>query len=296
LRGYGHGPTWRVEIDPPGRFVGTYYEETCKAAEMIWSLKQGPLHVLYSGGMDSEYVISVFRSLGMKVTPVIMRMKSNTGSYYNNHDLKYAFKYCQNNSLSYQIVDLNFDNFVKSGEMLDIANSCQCARYEGVAPLWLAKQINGTVITGNDPPLVLGMPYGYCLEELEVIHSQLTYWKSNNIHGTPFFLSYTSDMMLSFLQDIAIQEFVKKPIDYLVKDRALLAIDTNTVKSRVFNNQDKFIIEPRQKYTGYEYIENSRISAHANITLANQNRSKWEGACYYNYHTLIDRLSQLTYD
>lgn len=290
MRGYDNGNMWRVEIDPPHIIPKSYYEEACKAAEIIWSQKQGELHVLYSGGMDSEYVISVFKSLGMNVIPVIMKLKSKTG-YYNKHDLDYAFKFCTNTNLSYQTYELDFDKFIKSGEALSIINSCQCSRYEMAASMWLASQVNGTVITGNDPPTVLGMPFGYCLEELEVSHSQLTYWRNNNIEGTPFFLEYTPEMLLSFLQDTAIIKFVQQPIDYVYKNRSFNAISTDTVKVSVFNNQDKFVIEPRTKYTGYETIQTSAIASHENALLANQNKALWDGKCYYDYRVLMNKLT-----
>lgn len=290
LRGYGNGNTWRVEIDPPRNNPLSYYEEACKAAEIIWSQKQGELHVLYSGGMDSEYVISVFKSLGMRVTPVIMKLKSKTG-YYNQHDLDYAFRFCANNNLSYQLYELDFDKFIDSGEALSIVNSCRCARYEMAAAMWLASQVNGTVITGNDPPTILGMPFGYCLEEIEVSHSQLTYWKNNNINGTPFFLEYTSGMLLSFLKDTSIQDFVKRPIEYAYKDKSFNAISTDIVKVNVYNNQNKFVIEPRTKYTGYETIQNSIVASHQNVALANKNKTVWDGKCYYDYATLMNKLT-----
>ena len=147
---------------------------------------------------------------------------------------------------------------------------------------------------GNDPPLVLGMPFGYCVEELQSIHSQLRFWKKNNIHGTPFFLAHTPEMALSFLQDDVIREFVKRPIEYTYKDKSLMAISSDIVKVNIFNKQEKFVIEPRVKYNGFEYIQKARISTHANIKLANANKDKWEGACYHDYHTLLDRLSTHT--
>ena len=52
-------------MDPPSRAVGTYFEETIKTAELIWEQKSGPLHLCYSGGLDSKFVLAVLRHIGI---------------------------------------------------------------------------------------------------------------------------------------------------------------------------------------------------------------------------------------
>ena len=95
IRANGTGPSWQLEIDPlPSKF-NNFYVESCRAAEEIYDLRQGKVHIMYSGGIDSEHCLSVFLSLGMDVTPVIIRL--NPG--HNDHDTAYAFKFCQSKLL-----------------------------------------------------------------------------------------------------------------------------------------------------------------------------------------------------
>ena len=162
IDGTGNGPTWHVKIRPPSRIVRPYYRETALAAELIWEKKLGKIHVCLSGGMDSEYALAVFQSLGMEAIPVILRTK------YNAHDIKYAFKYCENNNLSPIVIDLDFDYFVKSGQFLDIATKTNCAAYQYIATMWLTNLIGGTVITGEtDPHLYLGKDGKWYVDEIE---------------------------------------------------------------------------------------------------------------------------------
>lgn len=283
LRGYGNGTTWRVEIDPPSRPVKSYYEETCIAAEMVWSRKQGNLNVLYSGGMDSEYVINVFLSMGMRVTPVIMKL----GPDYNYHDFNNAIKFCRERDISFTVVDLDFEKFVET-QLLEILERNQSGRYQMAATMWLASQVDGTVITGNDPPLLVQRkpwkqhPHGIFLEELEVIHSQFNCWKNDGIYGTPFFLSYTPEMMLAILKEQTYVDFATGRHNHAT---------TDAVKINVFNNQNKFAMEPRTKYTGYETIERSNIFAHSNIQDTVKKLLKWRGITYFKYDALVDRLT-----
>jgi hypothetical protein len=278
LRGSGHGDTWNVEIDPPGRPVKSYFEETVIAAEMIWENRQGPLYICYSGGLDSEYALSVFRHLKMPVTPVIMR------TAYNGHETQYAFNYCKNRKIKPVIIDLDYDNFVESGQLLEIATEMKCAAYQIPCNMWLISQLDGTVITGNDPPHMKKKDDGlWYLDEEEIIHSQFNYFKKHKIHGTPFFLSYTPELMLSFLLD---------PTMKLLANNGIQGkLGTNSTKVHVFNNnQGAFKLENRVKQHGYEQVETSEIYNHPDIQTVNTWKEKWYGSSDHQYHKVVETL------
>lgn len=285
LRGSGNGPTWTVEIDPPRRPVKSYYEEAVIAAEMIWAQKQGKLNLLYSGGLDSEYVLSVFLKLGMDIQPVIMNLKSSTGHIYNSHESRYAFSYCQQKGLSPTVIDLDFDQFIENGKFLSIAESVQCAAYQLPASMWLASQIDGTVITGNDPPHMKlnHVDNLWYLDEEEIIHSQFNYFRKYSVYGTPFFLSYTPEMMLSFLLDPTMVALANH--QYPGKT------GTNSTKVHVFNNGTNFNLVQRVKQTGYEQIEKSPIFDHPDIQKVISWKDKWLGTSDHQYHAVVAKLS-----
>lgn len=284
LRGSGHGDSWSVEIDPPRRPVKSYYEETIIAAEMIWAQKQGQLNLLYSGGLDSEYVLSVFLRLGMKIQPVIMNLRSHSGEVYNLHESKYAFRFCDQHNINPTIIDLNFDNFVESGQLLSIAESVQCAAYQLPASMWLASQVDGTVITGNDPPhLKLNTDDNlWYLDEEEIIHSQFNYFKQYNVYGTPFFLSYTPEMMLSFLLDPSMES--------LANHQFPGKLGTNSTKVHVFNNGTGFNLEQRIKQHGYEQVAKSPIFKHPDIQTVISRKDRWLGTSDHQYHQVVSTL------
>jgi hypothetical protein len=278
LRGSGHGATWNVEIDPPSRPVKSYFEETIIAAEMIWAQRQGPLYICYSGGLDSEYVLSVFRHLGMQVTPVIMR------TAYNGHETQYAFDYCKDHKIKPLVIDLDYDNFVKSGKLLEIATSMECAAYQIPCNMWLTSQLDGTVITGNDPPHMKKKEDGlWYLDEEEIIHSQFNYFKKHGVYGTPFFLSYTPELMLSFLMDPTMQLLANNGIQG--------KLGTNSTKVYVFNNNDgAFKLSNRIKQHGYEQVEKSEIYNHQDIQIVNTWKEKWYGSSDHQYHKVVNTL------
>ena len=275
LKASGNGDTWTVEINPPSRLTKSYFDETIVAAEIVWEQKQGPVYLCYSGGLDSEFALGVFRHLGMPVVPVIMRTQ------YNDYDMKYASKYCENNNLEPLIVDLNFDKFVQSGKLLDIATDMECATWQVSANMWLCSQLDGTVITGDSPPYLKRVNDVWYLVEEEYAYSQLKYFKKHGVYGTPFFLNHTAEQMLSFLLDPTMQS--------LAGDQILGKMGSHSSKVHVYNNH-AFQLEPRTKKHGYEQVEKSSIFDHPDIHAVIHKKDKWLGDSYHQYHDTVSNL------
>lgn len=277
IKWYGNGPNFNVTIEKVTRPVKSYYEETCLIAEMTYEQRQGDLHLCYSGGLDSEYVLAVFKSLGMKIVPVIMRTQ------YNHHDTQYAFKYCEMLNIKPIIIDLDFDKFVESGEFLSIATEYKLGAYQLPANLWLTKQIDGTLVTGNNDPHLCLIDNIWYVDEIEPVFSQCNFFEKNNIYGTPFLLCHTPEQYYSFLTDPTI----KKLASSLIPGKT----GSNSSKVHVYNNQNKFILEQRVKQTGYEIVEQSKIFQHPDVQLVHSWKKDYWGTCNFEYFDLIERLS-----
>jgi len=290
----GSGNSWHVNIDPPKRRVKTYFEETLDAIEYIYANKTGKFQVLYSGGLDSQYVCEVLLHLGIDFDPVIVELKNNEGDLLNGHDIKYAHEFCKSRNKTPTIYDLNFEKFIDSGKNVEIGESVQCGSFRFPAIMHVASQLDGFSLLGNDPPYI---KYDkdkniWVLEELETVHSLLRFYKKFNLNGSPFLLSYTPEMMLSFLLDPSI---VKLGTNQLPGK-----IGSNSTKSTVFNNVSNFnmpsydfVNKTRIKFTGYELISTSELSNHPNIKIFHEFRKKWGGEYTEPYEDLVVRLSNL---
>lgn len=277
IRSFGNGSNWGIEMRPPTRPVKSYYEETVLAAEMIWSQKQGKLYVTYSGGLDSEYTLSVFLSLGMNITPVILNTQ------YNRHETKYAFAFCKNKNIIPVIVDLDYDKFVESGEFLKISESVESAAYQVAANAWLTSQVDGTIITGDaEPHLWLNDDQKWYLDEREPLHSLFKYFTKYNVCGTPWFLSYTPEQFLAFLIDPTMRSLANNEI-YGKKG-------THSSKVHVYNNQTVFQLEQRVKQSGYEIFEISPIFNHPDVRTVDSWKNKWWGNVNLEYTELVQKL------
>lgn len=278
MRSTGNGPTWCVEIDPPTRPVKSYWEETLIACGMIYEQRSAPLQLCYSGGLDSEYVLCAFRHLGIPVEVIIMVTK------YNWHETKYAFKFCEANNITPTIVPMDYDKFVRSGDLARTAESMKCAAWQIPANMWLIGQLDNTVIIGNDPPhMKLNQQDNlWYLDEEEIIHSQFNFWRQNDILGTPFLLSYTPELMLSFLLDPTMEKLANH--GYPGK------LGTNSTKVQVFNRDSGLALEQRVKQHGYEKVEKSLIFNHPDIQTVISWKDRWKGTSDHQYHDVVAKL------
>lgn len=291
LYGIGHGDTWHVNIDPPTRKVKTYFEETLDAVEYVYENKTGKFQVLYSGGLDSQYVCEVLLHLGMEFEPIIVKLKNNNGEVLNMHDIKYAYEFCEARNVTPTTYDLNFEKFIDSGKNVEIAESVTCCSFALPATMHVASQLDGFTLLGNDPPYMRLEPNNvWVLEELEYIHSLMRFYKKYNVNGCPFLLSYTPEMMLAFLLDPSI---IKLGTGQLPGKTG-----SNSTKSHVFNNGSNFnmpsydfVTQSRVKFTGYEKIYRSELNTHPNIKIFDEYKKKWNGEYLEPYVDAVKRLS-----
>lgn len=291
LYGIGHGETWYVNIDPPKRKVKTYFEETLDAVEYVYANKTGKFQVLYSGGLDSQYVCEVLLHLGMDFEPVIIELKNNNGEILNAHDIKYAYEFCESKNINPIKYDLNFEQFIYSGKNVEIAESVTCCSFALPATMHVASQLDGFTLLGNDPPYMRLEPNNvWVLEELEYIHSLLRFYKKYNVNGCPFLLSYTPEMMLAFLLDPSI---IKLGTGHLQGKTG-----SNSTKSYVFNNGSNFnmpvydfVNKTRIKFTGYENIYHSELNNHPNMKIFDEFKKTWNGEYLEPYTDIVKRLS-----
>ena len=308
LRGSGTGTTWHVEIDPPKRKVKSYFEETLITSEYMYANKTGKLLLMLSGGLDSEYVFRVFQHLKFDFTPVIVRF---IGKYYhedyNAHDIKHAFKLCEKFNVTPTVITFDFDKFVESGELFEDMHRYRSGGFGISALIKVVASLDGFTVYGNDPPYMRLNNGVWQLEEEEKIHAILRYYEGLKLNGCPFLLSYTPEMMLSFLLDPTIVK--------LANGRYPGKTGTNSSKSYVFNNGSEFNMDhydfataekliksgntdrstlPRIKMHGWEVIvrlpwwqNQEEVKTHFHY----REDSKYLGCYKENYHDVVKRLS-----
>jgi hypothetical protein len=280
MRTVGHGPTWTLELDPWPVTFDNYFVESCKAAEEIYDLKEGPLHVMYSGGVDSEYALSVFLSLGIPVTPVIIRMGD-----YNSHDIDYAFKFCAKHNLKPAIIDIDFKEFVESGKFAEVNKIVKSSAFGYVVTSYASGLIQGSVICGEGHPYIKKneetSTWDYRMWEFE--WSVQRYMDAKGIDGTTLFNGYTQEMAASFLMDPQMKE--------LADNKVPGKLGSMSSKWIIYNRHSNFNLEERKKYNGYEKILESSIMNHPALLNFEDTHKQYDGQFTIDYYEFIKDLN-----
>ena len=252
LQQTGHGLNFKIEISELPKTFDNYYVESCRAAEYIYANRTGKLHLLYSGGIDSEYMVSVFLDLKMDIVPVIIRLNNN----YNEHDIQHAFKFCESKNINPLIVDIDFDEFVMSGKLLDITKQIKSSQYQYAVTAYVTGLLDGTVLLGEGEPYIklndVSQRWDIIIYEYEQAIDN--YFEQQGIYGTPHFNRYSSEMFLSFLNDDRCKDLASN----LIPGK----LSSFSSKYIVYNRHSNFNLKSRSKYHGYEIIERSEIFNH----------------------------------
>jgi len=277
IRPTGTGESWTLDIKPFPTKSDNYFVESCRAAEEIYDLAEGPLHVMYSGGIDSEYALNIFLHLGIDITPVIVKISPN----YNNHDINYALKFCQNKNLTPQIIDIDFDDFVNSGKFTETNHVAKTSVIARATTCYALELVDGSVICGEgDPTLVKDPTTGtWYYHEWEHSYSLENYMDAKGIDGTGFFNGYTPAMMRAFLIDPRMQDLAGNQITGKTM--------SHSSKYVIYNRHSNFGLAERPKYHGWEKILNSPIALHPDLIKSLDSTAEYNGHFQIDYYNLI---------
>lgn len=281
LRPSGSGKTFAVDIDATG-VTKDYFKASCEAAQIVADSRQGELHLMYSGGVDSEYTLNVFRHLGIPITPVIVKLLPD----YNAHDIAYAFKFCSKHNIEPKVIDIDFDKFVSSGRMYRLAVSINCSKFQYAATAQAIGQLDGTVLCGDGEPYIRldtkTNRWNIMIHEYE--YGLANYFKLNNVYGTPHFNRYTKEMYYSFLTDPRMQELANNQVPG----------KTSSFSSKfiIYNRHSNFNLEERPKYHGYENIEQREIYQDESFDLLEKISQDWDGDWTADYFEFLKRCVQ----
>lgn len=285
LRSYGSGLDFKVEIDPPITKDASFHQMCLQTAEEIYSQKQGKIFLMYSGGVDSEYILNIFLSLGIDIIPVIIKLNPN----YNDHDVKYAFDFCQSKKLNPVVIDFDFEDFIESGKIIDIAQEFKIAAYQLPATFHCLDKINGTIVMGSHGPPHLSLNQktnAWVVDEIEPLHTVLKYFEKKKLYGCPYFLVNTPEQYLSFLQHPIMRN--------LAENKFTGKLGNNSIKWLVYNEVSQFNLKMRKKFTGYENIEKSEIFNHPNLKCFDEFKKQWWGVYSEPYNNFINKMLKPT--
>lgn len=233
--------------------------EHINAAKLIGQSTTDPIHVLYSGGADSEVTMLSFLAAKVPITAAILRFENAL----NYHDISYAIRFCERHQVPYQFHDLDIVKFLEN-RVMDYMDITKCTAPMTGAVMWLVDQIDGFPVIGQGecyllrPELVkakrvkqarvksyMGKWFSedeWALQESEMINAWYRFFLLRNREGVPGFHQYTPEQMLSYLLDPNV-------VAMMQANR-----QESSEASKLAIYQRHFDLPPRMKYTGYERV------------------------------------------
>ncbi len=107
-----------------------------------------PFELMYSGGLDSELVLRVYKELGHKINVNIFRYEKD----YNIYDVSFAVITCEKLGIQYKIIDFNLEEFYKTRafEVFDIA---KCSHARALPQMAFLHEIDGIPVYAAGEPI-----------------------------------------------------------------------------------------------------------------------------------------------
>ena len=247
----GTGVNYKIDLKGCNRRPGTYLDEVCANAELIRSMTNDPIHIMYSGGIDSEFMLRAFMKLGINVRPIFIRLTPD----YNDYDYRFVMELNKSRNIQIKIYDINFDDFVHSGKFAEIAEKLDCHVHQYPALFHTALQLDGVVLIGDYEPHFAVHDKVWMFDEYESQSCLNRFYKVYGVDGTPAFLNYTPETLLSFMNEEVIIDLIQGKYDKI--------FGSNAVKPKIYHKY--FDLQQRVKKDGYEKIRESEIYQHPDV-------------------------------
>lgn len=199
-----------------------------------------PVEVLYSGGLDSECIISSCLKQNIPVIAITLKLLLNNCPL-NIVDLYYSEKFCRENNVKQVIVDLHIDKFVESGDYIPYMERYQIENLGIVALHWLIEQCHSFPVIGGDytwPLLNVGKlqfsPKSYNINTCELL------MRDRGIPGISNFIGHSIESNNWFLREHVSVYNSQQSLD--------------NIKIKMFKNLGFGELEPRIKSNGWELL------------------------------------------
>ena len=162
---------------------------------------QLPIHLLYSGGIDSEFVLVMLKKLNVQFDVVTMKL-TYKNLIINTQDIYCSDKFCRHNNIKQKIITLDCKKFYESDDYKKFIEPYSINSAYLSSQFWLLSQLDGfNIIGGNyfwpqfqkDNPVLSPMTYGSNFHQ--------KFMNDNNIRGIGNMLSHSYAINYLLIQE-----------------------------------------------------------------------------------------------
>jgi len=227
---------WKIEYPSVKRKEHNFVSECVLAATEI--LSHGTPMLMFSGGIDSETMVRAFLETNQHFDVCIVDYHG-----INQHDINYAFKFCDANNIKATVIKINLEEFwtTELGQYASLGQtfSPQLCTYMKAA----SNFPNHVVVIGGGENHLQLQDTEWCISEKERISSLHRFFINSNVKGWGGFFQSTPELIRAGITDPVMQSILHS---------------TEFTDSKDFKGDFYFRtwgIEKRVKYTGFEKVQ-----------------------------------------
>lgn len=162
---------------------------------------QLPIHLLYSGGIDSEFVLVMLKKLNVQFDVVTMKL-TYKNLIINTQDIYCSDKFCRHNNIKQKIITLDCKKFYESDDYKKFIEPYSINSAYLSSQFWLLSQLDGFNIIGGNyfwphfekkNPVLSPMTYGSNFHQ--------KFMNDNNIRGIGNMLSHSYAINYLLIQE-----------------------------------------------------------------------------------------------
>jgi len=219
--------------------VMSYYDELYENARNIRDIVSGPLDLLFSGGIDSEVILRVYRDLKIPINVYIFKYED----MLNYREFDHAIKVCTDLDVKHTVIDFNVKKFFEN-EAYDIWTKCNANSSGWLPHMKMTEYLDNTPVFGSGDPYWRKQDDGSWMFEIDEGAKFWTlYHKAIGRTAVTDWYEYRPEIILSHMQLPRIQQ--------LLNDEQIGKTSSFSNKAPVHKDHwDDIVIRP--KMVGFE--------------------------------------------
>ena len=217
---------------------------------LVDALPASGIELLYSGGIDSEFVLNLCLANSIPVTAITMRLHCN-GTVINTHDMYYSEKYCRQNGIDQTIIDLNVTPFYENGDYLDYLAPYQITMPHVATHLWLIEQCSHFPVMGGNYDWPWAHGEHRVISPMKHVYGQYDrFMQDRGITGIGNMLNHSLEInLLGIKEHLAL---LRNDVDHVY---GFGYTDNNRLRKSLYENLGSSVIEPRFNSYGWERVD-----------------------------------------
>jgi Queuosine biosynthesis protein QueC len=182
----------------------SYYDELFENARNIKDIISGPLDLLFSGGIDSEVILRVYRELKIPINVFIFKYED----MLNYREFEHAINVCTNLNVKHTVIDFNVEKFFEN-DAYDIWKKCNANSSGWLPHMKMTEYLDNTPVFGSGDPYWRRQDDGTWMFEIDEGAKFWTlYHKAIGRTAVTDWYEYRPEIILSHMQLPRIQQLI----------------------------------------------------------------------------------------